>query len=172
MRAPTSAAGVALEEVGDEQAGVVLRQGGQCDAARSVVGGGSKRSLVLLQELGPRRRDDEERDLEVPRAQVLDEGEHRLAGPVQVLEDEHGRARARDQLEEARPGGEVLLAGGLRRPRRPSRGRRRWRNHGPSSPSGSTASSFASTVATSSDSRMPACALTISPRAQKVTPSP
>ena len=70
---------------------------------------------MALQQFGPRRHDEEERGLEVPGEQVLDEREHPLAGPVQVLQDQHGRAGVGDQLEEARPGGEVLLAGGLRR---------------------------------------------------------
>ncbi len=46
--------------------------------------------------------------------QVLEEGEHRLVGPVQVLEHEHGRTLLGDPLQEPAPGGEQLLALGRR----------------------------------------------------------
>ena len=45
--------------------------------------------------------------------EVVHEGQHRLVGPVQVLDDEHRRARSGEALEERPPGGEVLLARGL-----------------------------------------------------------
>ena len=41
------------------------------------------------------------------------EGQHRLVGPVQVLDDEHQRAAGGEALEEVAPGREVLLAAGL-----------------------------------------------------------
>ena len=45
-----------------------------------------------------------------PGQQVLHEVEQSLVGPVQVLEDEHGRRLRRDPFEEGAPGGEELLA--------------------------------------------------------------
>ena len=58
------------------------------------------------------------------------------------------------------------------RTRCPMSGSRRSRNHARSSPSGRTSSSFRSRPSASSDSRIPAWALTISPRAQNEIPVP
>ena len=64
----------------------------------------------LLKELGPGGADAEQGDLAGVLHQVAHEGQGRLAGPVQVLEDDHRRRVGGDDLEEALPGGEVLLA--------------------------------------------------------------
>ena len=133
--------------------------------------GGRERG-VPLEQLGARRRDEQERDVGDVRGDVLDEGEQRVVGPVQVLDHEDGGVARGDVLEEAQPGGEVLVAVG-RGCLEPEQG----------------AQALAEPLAVlalgqdvlelrldgrspSSFSRMPACALTISARAQKVTPSP
>ena len=46
---------------------------------------------------------------------MLQEREHRVIGPVQVFEHEHGRVLLGDVFEEPSPGGEQLLALGGRR---------------------------------------------------------
>ena len=122
--------------------------------------------------------DDEERDVAEPVDEVVDEVEQAVVGPVEVLEHEHGRAPLGDRLEEATPGRGRGLGAGAGRPladaderaqlrlepaplaRRPGRAARPRRR------------SFRSASAGASLSRMPASALTISPSAQKVTPSP
>ena len=63
-----------------------------------------------VEELRPRCADDEERDAGRPVDEVVDEVEQAVVGPVQVLEDEHGRALLGERLEEAAPGGEGLVA--------------------------------------------------------------
>ena len=76
--------------------------------------------------------------------QVVHEGEHRLVGPVQVLDDEHRGPRGGEALEELAPGGEVLLAGRLVRleaEQRPQAGAQAGRGR---EPSGRTASRRAS----------------------------
>ena len=67
-------------------------------------------SRVALVELRAGRPDKEQGDALCDVGQVLEEGEERLVGPVQVLEDEHGRALLGDSLQEPAPGGEELLA--------------------------------------------------------------
>ena len=123
-------------------------------------------------ELGTRGPDHEQRHRLGAVGQVLEEREHRVVGPVQVLEDEHGRALLGDVLEEPPPRGEQLVALGRDVASIPSSGSSRCRNHARSAPSGRTASSFAVATSGGSDSRIPAWALTISPSAQKVMPSP
>ena len=89
--------------------GLVLREGRQVDrcgvAQPSVVGS-------ALEQLGPCGADDEQRHALGAIGQVLQEVQHRVVGPVQVLEDEHGRTVLRDLLEEPPPRGEQLLAFG------------------------------------------------------------
>ena len=67
-----------------------------------------------LVQLGPGGAEEEQRHALRPVGQVLEEGEERLVGPVQVLEDEHRLPPLRPRLEHAAPGGErLLLRGGL-----------------------------------------------------------
>ena len=65
---------------------------------------------AALEQLGPRRRDDEERDVRDPVDELVEEVEQALVGPVDVLEDENERALLGESLEEAAPGGERLVA--------------------------------------------------------------
>jgi hypothetical protein len=65
-------------------------------------------------ELRSGQGDHEERDTPRPFEEVLDEVEEAGVGPLEVLEEEHGRAPFGDPLEEDPPGGEedVPAAGG------------------------------------------------------------
>ena len=67
-----------------------------------------------LEELRPRRPEDEQGARLGAVGEVLEEREHRLVGPVEVLEDEDGRALVGDVLEEPAPGRELLVALGRR----------------------------------------------------------
>ena len=78
-----------------------------------------------LEQLGPRRADDEQRDAARPVDQVVDEVEQAVVGPVQVLEDEHRGRCVGERLEELPPGGERA-----RRAPPPARRRRRGRRAG------------------------------------------
>ena len=57
---------------------------------RTVVG-------VTFEQLGARGPDDHERHGLCPVGEVLEEGEHRLVGPMKVLEHEHGGALLGDR---------------------------------------------------------------------------
>ena len=97
-----------LQECGDEARCLSLRERGEGDRGRvaqaiRVVG-------VALVELRASRPHEEEGNALCQVCQVLEEGEERLIRPVQVLEDEHGRALLGDSLQEPAPGGEELLA--------------------------------------------------------------
>ena len=63
-----------------------------------------------LEELGPRRRDHEQRHVRDPFDELVDEVEQAVVGPVEVLEDEDEGAPLGQRLEEAAPGGERLAA--------------------------------------------------------------
>ena len=128
---------------------------------------------VALEQLGPRGADDQQRHALGAIGEVLQECEHRVVRPVQVLEHQHRRVAASAMCSRNRRQAVNSSSRSAEEDASiPSSGRSRWRNQARSSPSGSTASSFAVAVAGSSDSRMPAWALTISPSAQNVIPSP
>ncbi|HEX2428779.1 MAG TPA: hypothetical protein VHI53_12680 [Gaiellaceae bacterium] len=63
-----------------------------------------------LEQLRPRRRDDEQRDVRHPLDELVQEVEQALVGPVDVLEDEHEGTLLGEALEEAAPRGERLVA--------------------------------------------------------------
>ena len=56
-----------------------------------------------LEELRPRGAENEEWDVSGPRDEVLDEVEHGVVGPVQILEHEHGRSVLCQVLDELPP---------------------------------------------------------------------
>ena len=58
-----------------------------------------------LQQLGPRRPDDDQRRGAKQVDEVVQELEQAVVGPVQVLEDEHCRPALGDGVEEPAPGG-------------------------------------------------------------------
>ena len=109
---------------------------------------------------------------------MLEELEHRRVGPVEVLDHQDQRVGGGHGLDEPAPGGEELGPLGLDRVRagdaeqRASRARSQPRSDGSGSMPATAASSLAAASAEGSDSRMPAWALTISPSAQNVIPSP
>ena len=70
---------------------------------------------MCVEQLRPRRRHDEQRDIGCRLHQMLDEREQRLVGPVQVLEHEYQRLALRRKLQKLRPGSKVLAPRGLRR---------------------------------------------------------
>ena len=129
-----------------------------------------------LEQLGPRGGDDRERDVRAPVGEVLDEIEHPVVGPVEVFDREHEQtAVARDAGDVPAPGGERLaLVAGLAAE---ADERAEWRSTQSASLRSDTAAvtdvrrRSAATDA-ESVSRIPACAFTISPKAQKVTPAP
>ena len=128
---------------------------------------------MALVQLGSRRADDEERHALGPVREVLEEGEHRLVGPVEVLEHEDGRAVLGEVLQEPTPGRELLLALGLRAGLDPEQRQQPLAEPGTLGALGQdAASSLPVATSTVSDSRIPAWAFTISPRAQNVMPSP
>jgi len=65
-------------------------------------------AAAALEELRPRRRDDQERHVADAVEQLVDEVEQRVVCPMQVLEDEHERALVCERLEEVSPGRECL----------------------------------------------------------------
>ena len=106
------------------------------------------------------------------RSELRHEVEQRVVRPVEVLERRRpaGRARPAPGTSARRrtpPRGRRLAGDWM-----PTSGSRRARNQSRSATGGRTASSLAVAIAGSSPSRMPAWALTISPSAQNVTPSP
>ena len=64
---------------------------------------------TALGQLGAGEREHEERAAARPFEQVLDEVQQARVGPLHVLEDEHGRVRLREPLEEQAPGREQVL---------------------------------------------------------------
>ena len=124
------------------------------------------------EQLGPGGADDEQRHPGRPVDQVVDEVEQVVVGPVQVLEDQHQRPLLGELLEEAPPRGEGLVPhvaaalGAAGEPDERPQVRLAPTGRRPRTPS------FRSGSAASSPSRIPSCALTISPSAQKVMPSP
>ena len=131
------------------------------------------------QQLGPGGAEDQQRHAARPVDEVVDEVEQRVVGPVQVLEDEDERALVGDRLEEAAPGREGLVAAVARCLVGVEPGERA---QAPLDPCGvgrivdesldRLAKLLPRPRLGPSDSRIPACALTISPSAQNVTPSP
>ena len=63
-----------------------------------------------LEELGPRGRDDEQRDVGHPVDELVEKVEEALVGPVDVLDDDDERTLLGETLEEAAPGGERLVS--------------------------------------------------------------
>jgi hypothetical protein len=62
-----------------------------------------------LEQLQPRRANDQERDVAHPVREVVDEVEQPVVGPVDVLEHEHEGVILGERLPELAPGGESLF---------------------------------------------------------------
>ena len=97
-----------LQQRRDEARGLLLGE------RREVDRGGVAQPVgvvgMALEQLGAGGADHEQRHPLGPVREVLEEREHRVVGPVQVLEHEHGGVLLGDVLEEPSPGGEQLLA--------------------------------------------------------------
>jgi hypothetical protein len=102
-----------LEQRSNQAGRLLIREWGEVDPLR--VAGVRAEGGVLLVQLRAGGAEDEQRHPLRPVSQVLEEGEHRLVRPVQVLEDEDRLPLLRPRLERAAPSGEgLLLRGGLR----------------------------------------------------------
>jgi hypothetical protein len=90
-----------VEEAAEEPRNVRFREWRDRDGRRIRLAASPVRPP--LEQLRPRRRNDEERRLGRPVDEVVDEVEQVVVGPVQVLEDEHERTALGERLEEAPP---------------------------------------------------------------------
>jgi hypothetical protein len=79
-----------------------------------------------LGQLGPCQGEDEQRMVPRPVEEVLDEIEQRGVGPLEVLEDQHGRMTLGEALEEEPPGREEVAAVGSRPLGEPDQMRQAW----------------------------------------------
>jgi len=75
-----------LEKRAHECGGFLPAEGLEHDPARLEPSGAPARPLV--EELGPRKTEDEDRGIAAPGRQVLDQIEERQLGPVDVFEDD------------------------------------------------------------------------------------
>ena len=166
-----------LEQLREEPRRLLVRERGERDRRRVQLAAAP--AGPAFEQLRPSGRDDEQRDVPHPVDELVDEVEQALVRPLQVLEDHDERALLGERLQEAPPGGERLglaVAAELALPAEPAsapevrldpagvaRARERVLDR---------AMELRATSLGVSCSRMPACALTISPSAQSVTPSP
>ena len=107
------------EQLADQPGRVLVRERGQREGRpRSPC---LRPTPVVSQQLRAGAADDEQRHARRPVDEAVDEVQQPVVGPVQILEDEHGRPVLGDRLEEAAPRGERLaasLAAGAARRRR------------------------------------------------------
>ena len=68
----------------------------------------------MLQQLGPREAEDENRCVGRPTDEVFEEVEERRLGPLELVDPEDDRALSRQVLEKPADGPERLLAAGRR----------------------------------------------------------
>ncbi len=109
---PDRGRGKTRDEPGEElpHGGVGERpecQGDEVAPARAPVG-------APLKQLRPGERDHQDRVADRPLQEVVDELDEAGVGPLEILEDENGRALERDALEERPPGVEELGAAARR----------------------------------------------------------
>ena len=101
------------EERGEKPGRLRIRERGEGD------GGGvplsSTPARATLEQLGPGRAHDEQGDAGHAVREGVDEVEQRVVGPVEVLEDEHGRPLLGQRLDESTPGPERLVEARLSR---------------------------------------------------------
>ena len=90
----------------DEPGSLLVRQRRERDRERVRLS--STPARATRDEVGPGRADDEERNLDRPVDEVIDEVEQTVVGPMEILEDQHERPALRERFEEAPPGGEGL----------------------------------------------------------------
>lgn len=96
------------DEPADEPCGLLIRERGERDCERVRLATTPARSP--LQELRPRRADDEERNSAHPVDEVIKEVEQVLVAPMQILQNQNERPLRGKRLEELPPGGKRLRA--------------------------------------------------------------
>ena len=98
----------AFQEATYQVCGLLVRQRG--DGERRGVQLAAAPAGSTFEELGPRRRDHEQRHVRYPLDELVDEVEEALVRPVQILEDENERAAFGHRLEEEAPSGKRLAS--------------------------------------------------------------
>ena len=96
------------QEAPDQLCGLLVGQRGERE--RRGVELAAAPARAAFEELGPRRRDDEQRDVRDPVDELVEEVEEALVRPVDVLDDDDERTLLGETLEEAAPGGEGLVS--------------------------------------------------------------
>ena len=96
------------QEAPDQLCGLLVGQRGERE--RRGVELAAAPARAAFEELGPRRRDDEQRDVRHPVDELVEEVEEALVRPVDVLDDDDERTLLGETLEEAAPGGEGLVS--------------------------------------------------------------
>ena len=91
-----------LQQRRDQPRRVIVREGLQRDRRRVRLPASPCRAP--LQQLRPRRSDDEKRNAAEPVDEIVKEVQQAVVRPVQVLEHENGRPALGDSLEKATPG--------------------------------------------------------------------
>src|SRR5439155_24795560 len=97
-----------LAETRDERRRLVVGERRERDRRRVQLPAAPLRSS--LEQLDPRRAEDQHRYTPHPVREMLDEVEKAVVRPLDVLEDEHERPALRHPFEEATPRGERVLA--------------------------------------------------------------
>ena len=111
----------AVEQLADQLGRLLVREGRERECRRVQLAAAP--AGAALEELGPRGRDDEERNIGHPIDELVDEVQEALVRPVDVLDDEDERALLRDRLEEPAPRRERLAAAVAAQLRSPIRAR-------------------------------------------------
>ena len=166
-----------IEKPAEEESGLLVGERRKSEGRRVQLAAAPTRPS--LEKLRPGGRDDEERNVGHPVDELVEEVEQAVVGPVQVLHHEDERPLMGQRLEEVPPRGERFASPVACRARFRCEADEREKVRldpdgiGPSSIASSTARwIFAAASAGGSCSWMPACALTISPSAHSVIPSP
>ena len=131
----------------------------------------------MLEQLGTRQRDHEDRHAAAPLDEVVDEVERAGVGPMEVLEDQDDGALGGDPLEERPPAENsssraIGVAVSTARAARAAPVRSSAAPTRPAPSARPPRATFARVVGSSSVSARPARLRTISPSAQNVMPSP
>ena len=97
-----------IQQVADQRAASSRDNGAEPDHRRVPQSPGP--ALVQLGQLRAGRPDHQQGSTFGPIGEALQERQHGVIGPVEILEHEHRRVGTRDPLEEPSPGGERFLA--------------------------------------------------------------
>ena len=96
------------EQAPDQLCRLLVGERGERECRRVELAAAPARSA--FEELRPRRRDDEQRNVRHPVDELVEEVEEALVGPVDVLDDDDERPLLGEPFEEAAPGGERLVS--------------------------------------------------------------